>query len=88
VARYSIRIKKTALKELESVASKADRQRIVRRISALADDPRPAGCQKFSGRDLYRARQGNYRILYSIKAGELVVFVIRIRHRKDIYRRQ
>ena len=87
MARYSIRIKKSGLKELESVTSKVDRQRIVSRISSLADNPRPVGCQKLSGRDLYRVRQGNYRILYHIVVKELVVFVIRIGHRKDIYRR-
>jgi mRNA interferase RelE/StbE len=86
VASYSIRIKKSALKELESVATKADRRRIVLRISSLADNPRPPGCQKLSGRERYRVRQGKYRILYTIEDAELVVYIIRIGHRKDVYR--
>jgi mRNA interferase RelE/StbE len=86
VARYSIRIKKTARKELEAVATKADRLRIIRRIEALADNPRPAGSMKLSGRERYRIRQGHYRILYTIEDGVLIVQVIRIGHRKDVYR--
>ena len=86
MASYSIRIKKSALKELESVATKANRQRIVQRIASLANNPRPPGCQKLSGRERYRIRQGIYRILYAIEDAELLVFVIRIGHRKEVYR--
>jgi mRNA interferase RelE/StbE len=86
VASFSIRIKKSALKELESVATKADRRHIVQRISSLADNPRPPGCQKLSGREHYRIRQGTYRILCTIEDAELVVFVIRVGHRKEDYR--
>jgi len=75
------------LKELESVAIKADRQRIAQRISSLADNPRPPGCQKLSGRERYRIRQGNYRILYTIEDSQLVVFIIRVVHRKEVYRK-
>ena len=86
MASYSIRIKKSALKELESVATKTNRQRIVQRISSLANNPRPPGCQKLSGRERYRIRQGIYRILYTIEDAELLVLVIRIGHRKEVYR--
>lgn len=75
------------MKELESVAIKADRQRIAQRISSLADNPRPPGCQKLSGRERYRIRQGNYRILYTIEDSQLVVFIIRVGHRKEVYRK-
>jgi mRNA interferase RelE/StbE len=88
VARYSLRIKKSATKELEAISSKADRRLIVKRIQALADDPRPAGCQKLSGKDRYRIRQGRYRILYSIEDEQLIVFVIKIGDRKDVYKRR
>jgi mRNA interferase RelE/StbE len=86
VASYSIRIKKSARKELESIASKQDRRRIVNRISALANDPRPRGALKMSGFDRYRIRQGRYRILYTIEDAVLIVHVIRIADRKDVYR--
>jgi len=87
VASYRIRIKRSAAKELESIGTRADRRRIVERIQALADDPRPPGSQKLSGRDRYRLRQDRYRILYSIQDEILVVHVVRIAHRKDVYRR-
>ena len=87
MARYSLRIKKSAAKELESIASKADRRRIVRRIESLADEPRPRGVQKLSGRERYRIRQGRFRILYVIEDTQLVVYVIRIGDRKDVYKR-
>jgi mRNA interferase RelE/StbE len=86
VARYSVRLKKSAIKELEAVATKADRSRILKRIRALADNPRPYGSPKLSGYERYRIRQGRYRILYSIKDRELIVYVIRIGDRKDVYR--
>ena len=86
MARYSIRIKKTARKELEAVAGKADRLRIIRRIETLADNPRPAGSMKLSGRERERILQGHYRMLYTIEDGVLIVQVIRIGHCKDVYR--
>jgi len=86
VASYSLRIKKSAIKELAAIPTKADRRRIVRRIESLADDPRPAGAQKLSGHERYRIGQGRYRILYSISDRELIVHVIRIADRKDVYR--
>ena len=86
MARYSLRIKKSARKELEAIATKADRRRIIRRIESLANDPRPTGAIKLSGRERYRIRQGNYRILYTIEDAVLVVHVIKIGDRKNVYR--
>jgi mRNA interferase RelE/StbE len=86
VASYRLRIKKSAAKELETIPRKADRQRIARRIQALAEDPRPHGCKKLSASERYRLRQGNYRIVYAIEDDELVVTVIRIADRKGVYR--
>ena len=85
--RYRVFIKTSALKEIEAIGQKADRQRIVRRIRGLAADPRPPGCEKLSGRDRYRLRQGKYRIVYSIEDENLVVYVVKVGHRKDVYRR-
>jgi mRNA interferase RelE/StbE len=86
VARFEVFIKPSALKELEAIASRKDRQRIATRIRRLADNPGPLGCQKLSGRDLYRIRQGVYRIVYSIEDGQLVVIVIKVGHSKDVCR--
>ena len=85
MASYRILIKPSAVKELEALPRK-DRQRAASRIQGLARTPRPAGCEKLSGSDRYRVRQGNYRIIYSIEDVELVVLVVRIGHRRDVYR--
>lgn len=86
MAKYNIRIKKSALKELEAVGTKADRRRIIKRIESLATDPRPAGSTRLSGLDRYRIRQGRYRILYTIEDMELLVYVIKVGDRKNVYR--
>lgn len=86
VEKYSLRIKKSAIKDLEAIGTKADRVRVINRIHALADDPRPRGSRKLSAREHYRVRQGRYRILYTIVDRELTVHVIEIADRKEIYR--
>jgi mRNA interferase RelE/StbE len=86
VGRYRLFIKATAAKELRAIPRKRDRQRIVKRIQDLANDPRPRGSQKLSGREKYRIRLGSYRIIYSIEQVELVVYVVKIGHRKNVYR--
>ena len=86
MAKYSLRIKKSARKELASIPTKADRRRIIARIQSLADNPRPPGAQKLSGQERYRVRQGRYRILYTIHDGMLVVHVIKIADRQRVYR--
>jgi mRNA interferase RelE/StbE len=87
VARYRIVIKPSASKEIDAVGQKKDRQRIVLRIQSLSEDPRPFGCEKLSGLlNRYRVREGNYRILYSIDDENLLVEVVKVGHRKDVYR--
>jgi mRNA interferase RelE/StbE len=86
VAQYRLLIKASAAKELPAIPNKRDRQRIVKRIMGLETDPRPPGSQKLSGRERYRIRQGQYRIVYGIEKDELVVYVPKIGHRKDVYR--
>ena len=86
MARFEVFIKPSAVKELEAIPFKKDRQRIASRIRRLAENPRPPGCQKLSGRDRFRIRQGVYRIVYSIQDEQLVVVVIKVGHRKDVYR--
>jgi mRNA interferase RelE/StbE len=86
VARFKLFIKPSAVKEIEAIPTKKDRRRIVGRIRSLANDPRPPGCQKLSGGEKYRIRQGRYRILYTIEDDRLVVTVVRVAQRKDAYR--
>lgn len=86
MGRYRLLIKASAVKELQAIPRKRDRQRIVKRIQGLEDDPKPPGSQKLSGREKYRIRQGAYRIVYSVEKDELVVYVVKIGHRKDVYR--
>ena len=77
---------RSAAKELGKVPA-TERRRIVKRIRALAVNPRPAGCEKLSGDDKFRLRQGDYRILYEIGNAELIVTVVRIGNRKEVYKR-
>ena len=87
MASYSVLIKPSAAKEIEAVDQKKDRQRIVASILALAEKPRPDGCEKLAGQDdRYRIRVGRFRIVYSIADPELVVLVVRVADRKDAYR--
>ena len=87
MASYKVLIKPSAAREIEAVGQKGDRQQIVTRIRSLARDPRPFGSEKLSGReDLYRLRVGRYRVLYSVGNAELVVLIVRVGHRKDVYR--
>ena len=86
MAKYKLRIKKSAAKELEAISRKADRRRIISRIEALAENPRPDGCKKLSGSERYRIRQGSYRIVYAIEDKQLVIYVVKIADRKSVYR--
>lgn len=86
MASYRVFIKSSAAREIEAISRKADRRRLVHRIAQLADDPRPSGSQKLSGHEKYRLRQGPYRIVYSVTDDELVVHVVKVGHRKDVYR--
>ncbi len=88
MAPYRVVIKASAAKELESAGNKTDRRRLVACIGSLAQDPRPQGCEKLSGQiNLYRVRSGNYRVVYEIQDQIVRVTVIKIGHRKDIYRK-
>jgi mRNA interferase RelE/StbE len=87
VAKFSVEIRTSAIKELEAVVPKRERQRIARKISALATEPRPRGCEKLASQgDRYRVRQGRYRIVYAIDDARLLIDVVKIGHRKEVYR--
>ena len=85
MARYRIVFKNSFAKDLRAIP-KEDVARILRRIDALADDPRPAGTEKLSAQERYRVRQGVYRILYEIADTELIVTVVKVGHRREVYR--
>ena len=84
--KYRVSIKRSAVKEIEAIPLKKERQRMLQRIGQLAKNPRPTGSKKLSGHGRYRIRQGSYRIVYSIEGNELVVVVVKVGHRKDVYR--
>ena len=86
MASYRIEWRRSTKKDLRKIGTQ-DRLRIITAVEALESDPFPRGCTKLSGSEQsYRIRIGNYRILYEVHAGHLVIEVIKIGHRKDIYR--
>jgi mRNA interferase RelE/StbE len=82
---YRIVVKKSVSKDLKTIPKK-DVLRILEAIESLAQDPRPPQSKKLSGQERYRLRQGNYRILYSIEDGKLVVQVVKVGNRRNVYR--
>jgi mRNA interferase RelE/StbE len=85
MAEYKVYFKESVEKDLSTIPKK-DLQKILRRIEALTKDPRPPGHEKLTGQERYRVRQGNYRIVYSIHDKELTVWVVKVGHRKEVYR--
>ncbi|MEX1032287.1 MAG: type II toxin-antitoxin system RelE/ParE family toxin [Cellvibrionaceae bacterium] len=84
MASYKLRFRKSATKDLRPIPNH-DVARILKRIEALAEKPRPAGCEKLSALERFRVRQGVYRIIYEIQDKELVVLVVKVGHRKNVY---
>ncbi|HEX7383473.1 MAG TPA: type II toxin-antitoxin system RelE/ParE family toxin [Burkholderiaceae bacterium] len=82
MARFELRFRTSVAKDLRGIP-KPILARILGRIEALRDDPRPPGCEKLTGRELYRVRQGDWRIVYSVDDDRIVVEVIRVGHRGD-----
>ena len=85
MANYRLTVKKSVTKDFRLIP-KDDVRRILKRIEALADDPRPMGCEKLSGQERFRVRQGVYRIVYEIQDEELVIVVVKVGHRREVYR--
>lgn len=81
---FEIVFRSSVEKELKKIP-KQDQIGILRRIQQLADDPRPDGCKKLSGQERYRIRQGDYRFLNEIEDQRLIVVIVRIGHRRDVY---
>jgi len=86
VARYDVLFTRSARKELERFPPRIA-GKVLRRIEALGEDPRPTGCRKLTGADdLWRIRIGDYRVLYEIRDEKLLVDILAIRHRSEAYR--
>ena len=85
MARYDLRLKPSVAKDLRGIP-RGDLRRLLTRIEGLRDDPRPPGCEKLSGQERYRVRQGSYRVLYSVCDAEALVEVVKVGHRREVYR--
>lgn len=83
--RYELAFRKSVAKDLRSVPKK-DVARILRRIEALRENPRPAGCEKLSAQEKYRVRQGVYRIVYEVQDVRLLVIVVKVAHQPTVYK--
>jgi mRNA interferase RelE/StbE len=84
VESYRLEVKRSAAKEIGDLP-KADCQRVVAKIQRLASNPRPNGCEKLSGAEKYRIRQGDYRILYEIDDSTKLVTIVKVGNRREIY---
>ncbi|MDP6545970.1 MAG: type II toxin-antitoxin system RelE/ParE family toxin [Phycisphaerae bacterium] len=82
---YSIDILRSAQKQLGQI-NRQDQSRIISAIQALGDDPRPQGYRKLSGRPAWRIRIGSYRVIYEIHDSQLLVLIVAVGHRREIYR--
>ena len=85
MAAYKVFFKRSVEKDFAAIPQK-ELKRILNRIELLREDPRPPDCEKLTGQERYRVRQGRYRILYSIQDEQLSVWVVKVGHRKDVYR--
>jgi mRNA interferase RelE/StbE len=85
MAEYKIHFRESVEKDFR-VIPKKDVKKILQRIKLLAAEPRPLGCEKVTDQERYRMRQGRYRIVYSIQDDEFTVRIVKVGHRKDIYR--
>ncbi|MFN7896948.1 MAG: type II toxin-antitoxin system RelE family toxin [Cyanobacteriota bacterium] len=87
MAAYSLTIKSSAAKKLQGVSDKATLSQLIEKIKSLATQPRPLGSEKLAGRpNPYRVRQGNYRVIYSVDDQSRIVDVVKVGHRRDVYR--
>ena len=85
MAGYKVYFKESVEKDLRSIPKK-DLQKILEQIKSLATEPRPLGCEKLTGQDRYRLRKGRYRVVYSVQDKDKTVWIVKVGHRRDIYR--
>jgi mRNA interferase RelE/StbE len=86
MGRFRLVFKKSVAKDLRD-SPKRDVSRILKCFDALAEDPRATGCEKLSGQERYRVRQGSYRVICEIQDDVLVVQVVKVGHRREVHRR-
>lgn len=86
MAQYSVQVLPSVIRKDLVRLPRADVSKIMERIKLLEDNPRPAWAKKLSGREEYRARQGNYRILYVVEDTIKVVLVTKVGHRSNVYK--
>lgn len=85
MANYSLAFKNSVAKDLRSIPNK-DVKQILKRINSLCEDPRANGCIKLSSLERYRVRQGAYRIVYEIQDSELIILIVKVAHRSEVYK--
>jgi mRNA interferase RelE/StbE len=86
MARYRIDVSATAERQIRTLP-RVDQIRVLRAVNALSTNPRPQGCRKLSGLDdVFRIRIGRYRVLYTVEDRRLVILVLKVGNRKDVYR--
>ena len=85
MGKYRIEIKKSAVKEIHKLPSR-EIKKVLIKIESLSENPRAEDCIKLSGEEKYRVRCGDYRILYLIKDDVLIVYIVKVGHRKDVYK--
>ena len=86
MGRYKVIFRKSVALDLRRIPNR-DLRKILSAIKSLAEEPRPSGIEKLSGQERYRVRRGNYRIVYEINDDEIIVVVVKVGYRKDVYRR-
>jgi mRNA interferase RelE/StbE len=87
MGKYKIIFRKSVAQDMRRIPNR-DLRRILATIDSLSEEPRPLGVERLSGQEKYRVRQGNYRIIYEINDKEVIVIVVKVGHRKDVYRRR
>jgi mRNA interferase RelE/StbE len=86
MGKYKIIFRKSVAQDMRRIPNR-DLRRILATIGSLSEEPRPSGVERLSGQEKYRVRQGKYRIIYEINDREVIVIVVKVGHRKDVYRR-
>ncbi len=85
MARFEITFKSSVAKDLRAIPNR-DVERILKKIDTLAKNPRAEGCIKLSGEERYRVKQGVYRIIYEIEDDQLIVHIVKVSHRSNVYK--
>ena len=84
MASYKLLLRKSVARDLRPLPQK-DLKRVLMRIESLAQNPRPVGCEKLSGQERYRVRQGVYRIVYEVSDSVVTITVVKVGHRRQVY---